>query len=248
MAKTDMKFHAEVKQRASAINFGALLHQLRRIAEPNERLLIADYINPKLADKLKRENVPILDATGNAFIFRPPVFISIKGNRKDDDLIPEQHANGRAFKPTGLKVIFAFINDPDLINAPYRKIANLTQVALGNIGWIERDLASLGFVEESLNEKVKKIVQLRALLNKWTEEYPMKLKPKLILGKYTTDNPKWYTEIKPLNYGAQWGGELAAYKLTKYLNPKQYVVYINRENLNGFLKEARLKKNEPQPL
>ncbi|MDO8272084.1 MAG: type IV toxin-antitoxin system AbiEi family antitoxin [Gammaproteobacteria bacterium] len=242
LPERDMKFHAVIKQRAATLNVGALLQQLSLTAEPHERLLIAGYINPKLATKLKEANVQFIDAAGNAFICRPPIYVNIKGNRKNDEWRPERQTLGTAFKPTGLKVIFALINDPDLINAPYRRMANIAQVALGNIGLIIRDLASLGFVEEGLNTKLKKIIRLNVLLNKWVEEYPMKLKPKLILGRYTTENPNWYADIDPVDHGAQWGGELAAYKLTHYLTPKQYVVYLDRGKLNDFLQAAKLKK------
>ncbi len=242
LAKGGTKFQAVIKQRAATLNVGALLHQLSLTAEPDERLLIADYINPPLSARLKDANVQFIDAAGNAFICRPPLYVNIKGNRNSDEWKPERQTLGAAFKPTGLKVIFALIDDPELINAPYRRMANIAQVALGNIGWIIRDLTSLGFVEEGLNTKLKKIVRQDVLLKRWTEEYPMKLRPKLILGRYTTENPDWYADIDPVDYGAQWGGELAANKLTHYLTPKMYVVYLEREKLNDFLQSAKLKK------
>ncbi len=239
---TEKKFYAEIKKIKVATNWGALLHQLRQVPNAAERLLIADYINPKLGEKLKQERVQYIDAAGNAFICSPPIYVSIQGNRKDADTIPEQQEGGRAFKPIGLKVIFAFINDRELINAPYRKIAAQTNVALGNIGWILKDLINQGFVEESSKSDTKRILRTRALINKWAEEYPLKLRPKLILGKYTTENRNWHENIDLDKCGAQWGGELAASKLTNYLSPEKYVVYIEKENLNIFLRAAKLRK------
>jgi hypothetical protein len=240
-----LHFHAEVKRRAAQINSGALLSQLRHLPKSEKGLLVTDYINPRLADRLRAEGIQFIDTAGNAFIDSPPVYVYIKGNRKSEIAMPEKQITGRAFKPTGLRVVFALLNDPSLINEPYREIAIRAQVALGNIGWILRELVNLGYVEEGLRAGEKQLTQQDKLVQKWIEAYPIILRPKLILGKFTTANPDWHTRINPIEYGGCWGGELAAWLSDKYLTPGKYMIYLDKHKLNAFLQTARLKRAEP---
>ncbi|MBI1912819.1 MAG: hypothetical protein HYS21_12570 [Deltaproteobacteria bacterium] len=73
-----------------------------------------------LAEQLKKNGVEFLDAAGNAFINRPPLFIHIKGNRLPEHLKPATPR--RTFRQAGLKVIYAFLCNPGLENQTYRQI------------------------------------------------------------------------------------------------------------------------------
>jgi hypothetical protein len=45
------------------------------------------------------------------------------------------------------------------------------------------------------------------------------------------------------NLNANWGGEVAAAKLTRYLYPEIITIYTKKEYLNQLLMECRLKKD-----
>jgi len=84
------------------------------------------------------------------------------------------------------------------------------------------------------------------LLDEWVEKYPYKLRNKLRLGTFVTDDPRWWEKINPRDYQAVWGGEYAAAKHTNFLNPKDGIVYINRNNIAEFINKARLRKKDMQ--
>jgi hypothetical protein len=239
------KLFVKIKKWAAQVNIGAIINQINMITEPNQGLFVADYINPKMGKRLKEGGIQFMDTVGNAYINQKPLYIYIKGNKLEKGLITEQKIKtGKAFQPTGMKVIFAFLRNKALINAPYREIADQAQVALGTVGWVIRDLIAQGFILEGINKKQRKLADFDLLLNKWVEEYPYKLKEKNKINRFTTGDPYWWTSINPENFDALWGGEIATEKYTDYLNPKHATVYINKANMKDFLKVARLRKPE----
>jgi len=234
-------FAAEIKKWAQQANLGALIHQVKNLPEPG--MLIADYINPKMAEKLRQENIQFIDAVGNAYLNVPPVYVYVRGNRKEADKIaPTNMEVKRAFEPTGLKVIFTFLCQPELVNAPYREIAEKAGVAVGTVGWVLNGLKAAGFIRDKGKKKERRIVHHQKLLDRWVEAYPEKLRPKQLIGKYIADDPYWWKEVDIQKYDAYWGGEIAAAKYTDYLKPQVATVYLHDITLTRFLVDARLRK------
>ncbi len=230
---------AEIKKWTQQANLGALIHQVSQL--PLTGMLVADYINPNMADKLKAENVMFIDTTGNAYINLPPLYVFIKGNKTKLDQVGKKEAANRAFEPTGLKVIFAFLCDPDLLSAPYRAIAAKADVALGTVGWALNGLKDAGFVV-ARNQKDRRLKNHRKLLDRWVEAYPEKLKPKLFVGEFIADDPYWWKAIDIAKYGAYWGGEVAAAKYTNFLKPQIATIYLPEGAGNKLLANAKLRK------
>lgn len=236
----------EIKKWAPHMNFGALVHQMEHLARLGKTLLVADYINPKMGDKLRAAHIQFLDIAGNAYFNQPPLYIYIKGNKAGLNAPDNQTTKlGKAFQPTGMKVVFGFLKDIGTINAPYREIAEQAQVALGTVSWVIRDLITQGFLLEGVTKGTRKLADFNQLLNKWAEAYPQKLKEKQKIGTFTTDNPEWWKDIKLAKFDAFWGGEVAAALYTNYLNPKNAIVYINKKNITPFMQTARLRKVAP---
>jgi hypothetical protein len=206
-------------------------------------LLAADYVNPVMARKFKEKNIQFIDTAGNAFINLPPIYIYVTNNKPVERRQIKEKAQ-RAFNPTGLKVIYAFLCDADLVNATYREIADAADTALGTVGWVVNDLKENGFlIERGANGR--KLTNLKKLLERWVEQYPNKLRNKLHIGNYVAQDPWWWKEVDIKDCGGCWGGEVAAAKYTNhYLKPKIATVYIEPENIGHLFKRGRLKKAE----
>jgi len=115
----DQALAVEIKKWAQHANLGALINQVKHL--PEEGLLVADYVNPRMADKLRRQRVQFIDVAGNAYINQPPVYVYVTGNRQEEHgFMPDKGGVKRAFEPKGLMVIYAFLRHPELVNAPYR--------------------------------------------------------------------------------------------------------------------------------
>ena len=243
MPGADNQLVAEIKKWAPHANLGAVINQINHIAKPGKGMFLADYINPNMGERLKEANIQFIDTAGNAYINQPPVYIYIKGNKPELNVGARgTDKTGRAFQATGMRVVFAFLRDKNLINAPYRHIAAQAQVALGTVGWVIRDLVAQGFLLEGRKKTQREFDNFDELIDEWVEAYPHKLKAKQRIATFTTDDPGWWKAIDLKKFGALWGGEIAAAQYTHYLNPKDAVVYIKKEHMAKFLKTARLRK------
>ncbi len=241
--EADTQLVAEIKKWAPHVNLGAVMNRIKHIAGPGHGLLLADYINPNMGERLKEAHIQFIDTAGNAYINQPPVYIYIKGNKPEPNVgAMGTDKTGRAFQPTGMRVVFAFLRDKNLINAPYRHIAEQAQVALGAVGWVIRDLVAQNYLLEGRKKNQREFAKFNKLLDEWVEVYPHKLKVKHRIATFTTGDPGWWKAIDLKTFGALWGGEIAAAHYTRYLHPKDAVVYIKREHMAKFLRTARLRK------
>ena len=215
-----LRYAVEIKQGLRPATLGAVLLQLERLGE--RALLVADYITPPLADTLKARGVAFIDAAGNAYLDEPPLLIWVKGEKPT--LAPGAADNaGRAFQISGLKVLFVLLYNPEIANRPYRDIAQQAGVAHGTVGWVMNELSTLGFLAKVGSKR--RLVQIARLFQQWTEAYARTLRPKLMLGRFRTENLEWWEQIDPLQYDLVLGGEAAAARLTKYLRPGTLTFY-----------------------
>jgi hypothetical protein len=237
----DRMLMVEIKKWAQHANLGALINQVKQL--PGEGLLAVDYVNPKMADKLRQQQVQFIDAAGNAFINQPPVYVYVTGNRQEErGVMPTKDGAKRAFDPKGLMVIYAFLRNPKLVNAPYREIAEKAGVALGTVGWVLNGLKAAEFIRDKGRKKGRYLIQYRKLLERWVEAWPEKLKPKQLVGEFIADDPYWWKNTDIQEYGGYWGGEIAAAKYTNYLKPQVATVYLPEHGRTQLLRDARLRK------
>ncbi len=216
----DRQFVVEVKPRLTQATLGVAVHQLERF--PQKGLIVTDYVNPQMAERLKAMELPFLDVAGNAYLNEPPVYVYIKGNKPVEK--PHRKPPTRAFQTTGLKVLFALLCHPGLENAPYRNIAKAAGVALGTVGWVITDLKELGFLVD-MGKRGRRLANKEKLIERWVTAYPEQLRPKLVIGRYQAADRNWWKQARLHDFQACWGGEVAAAKLTKYLKPVQVTIY-----------------------
>lgn len=231
-------YAAEIKRHLTLARIGLAAEKLRRAPYP--ALLVADYVNPNLADHLREIGVAFIDLAGNAYLDEPPVYVFVKGNRPaDKDAYKQTFKPTRAFQPTGLKMLFTLLTHPAYLAKPYREIAELTDVALGTVGLVLNDLREHGLIYEKTNEQ-RKFTRRKEVIEQWVTAYPEKLRPKLLLGRYRAPAHDWWQHATVIPRDAQWGGEIAAAKLTDYLVPDRTVIYADTLPTR-FLAENELK-------
>jgi len=221
---TGKQFVVEIKTKLTNANLLlAFMDKLGDAYPGQQRLIITEYVNPVMAERLKNHNIAFIDLAGNAYIDLPPVFIYIKGN-KPEETLPRQTRN-RAFQATGLKMLFALLNNPALVNAPYRDIAKAANVALGTVGWVLKDLRNAGYLVD-MGKRGKRLENKKQLIERWVTAYPEVLRPKITRGHYTAKDYDWWQNVNIKDYkNACWGGEIAAAKMTRYLKPQLITVY-----------------------
>jgi hypothetical protein len=213
------EFKAEVKLRVNRATIALLKQKMDRAGEG---LLVTDYVNPELAEMMRNQGIFFIDVIGNAFIDTPPLYIFVKGEKQNKVL--KTKPVKRLFKPGGLKLIFALLNNPGMEKATYRDMAKAANVALGTVDFVITELKELGFLID-MEKKGRQLLKTEQLLRRWVEAYPENLKPKLVQEKFRTNAYHWWKDIKPADFGLLWGGEIAAAKLTGHLKPEKYTIY-----------------------
>jgi hypothetical protein len=205
-------------------------------------LLVAPHVSDRVGEALRQQDVHYVDSVGNMFLRADGLLLDVRGRRGPTS--PSPGAPGqplRAFKPSGLKVVFALLADPDLVAAPYREMARASGVSLGTIHWVLNELEVAGYATTA----PRRLYRTRALLDRWVEAYAFDLWPRLILARFDATDPAWWTSADDALRAAdaQWGGETAAHRLNPRLRPKRAVIYA-REVPKGLAAEYRFRKSE----
>jgi hypothetical protein len=225
----------EVKKEVRAHQLGKLFDLKKKLKRV---MVVAEYIYPKLKEELRAEGVAYLETNGNIFIKEGNLFLWVDNFKTEPK---ETGITGRAFAKTGLKLLFHFLVDEDLLNLTYREIALRTGIGFGNINFIMTDLKEQGFLL-NINKDTYKFTRKNQLLQKWIQAYNEKLKPALEIGAFRFVNKDKYFNWKDIDLKPGetfWGGEPAGGILTDYLQPEQYTLYTT-ETRGDIIKRYQL--------
>lgn len=236
-------YHAELKRWAPHANLGAIIAQLNKL--PTPALLVADYINPNMADRLREAGAQFIDAAGNAYLKTPALHIYVKGNRPSSKFQLSKKTS-RAFSATGLKLVFSLLLEPQLASESYRKIAEAADVSLGTIGWVLGDLKEQGYLVDKGKNKNRKLRQTRELFDRWVSAYPEALSPQLDIGVFESNEQAPWKSIKLSELEGCWSGEVGASILDTYLSPSTSLIYLSKDRLRNLIIQHRLKKASDQ--
>jgi hypothetical protein len=219
----EVKLEVTAKNEIREQQLFGLLDKIKQLPKPH--ILICRYIPMPLKNRLKSGGVNYLETAGNCFIHFKTLFIFIN----DQKVTPEREINkSKLWKPAGVKFVFAILNQPELLNASYRTIADNAKVALGTVGKLLEELEKENFVKQGNRNggKFLFLYRLDELVAKWTTIYNTALRPKLVLGKFRVIGGALLKD-DPLPPGILWGGEMAGAKLTEYLKPERQALYVS---------------------
>jgi hypothetical protein len=234
-----LKFNVEIKQELRN-------HQMPKIIEQAKRLgpmmVVANRIFPKIKEELRQHKIAYLETNGNIWLRQKGTFIWVDTQKPLQEI---KDKGNRAFTKTGLKVLFHFLLHENDVNLPYRELANITEVGLGNINYVITGLKKLGFLIK-LNKDEYRLTNKKELLDKWITAYDEKLKPALQTGTFRFLREEDFNNWKnlPITVGKTWwGGEPAGDLITNYLRPAELTLYTT-ETRNELIKNYRLIPDE----
>lgn len=222
-------YMAEIKRIDRFATLGDIKNQ--RGQNGAQRLLVAPRITAEIAEKCRELDLQFIDTVGNAYLRGPGMFVLVKGQQaiKGEDFHLAEQRGKRAGTATNLRVFFALLCKPALLNAPYRDINQAAGVALGAVGWVFFDLNARGYITGGKGNGVRVLLERQRLVQEWVTNYPIKLRPKLNPRRFRAPTTDWWKKVDITKYGAQWGAEVAAEKLTGYLRPHAITIYLHKE-------------------
>jgi hypothetical protein len=194
-------------------------------AEHLPTLVISPVIYPKIAQKLVDMNVNYIDQFGNVYINEKTIYIQNSGKKLPTG---NKITKSRLFGETGLKLLFALLQDPEAVNFPYRDIAKLVNISPASITILFKEMVKDGYLLEDYDDS-KRLLRKRDLLQRWVNGYKEILRPKLMIGTYESfkkEVVRNFAILPVAEWHGAWGGEPAGAVYTKYLSPEILTLYV----------------------
>jgi hypothetical protein len=136
-------------------------------------LLLAPHVREQQAALLERAGIDYIDLAGNAHIDAPGHFVHVQGRRP-----PPTRVTAPARPHKGwVKTVMALLVQPDLVNAPYRAVADHADIALGTVAKCLNDLTLRGLLRGQ--KGVRTLPDRPGLVALWVQAYIEALRPTL---------------------------------------------------------------------
>lgn len=222
------QYYVEIKNVDRLATLGHIKNQLEHHDAPG--IFVANRVTHTIAQACREADLQFIDAAGNAFLHGAGYLIFVTGQQPPADEVAITPKQGRAGTATALRMMFTILCQPELLNAPYREIKNAAGIALGAVGWVFFDLTQRGLMTGGEHKHARQFLERKRIINEWVTNFPLKLRPKLHPVKFRVPTPDWWKNVDVTKYNAQWGGEVAADKLTGYLKPATFTLYLHLED------------------
>lgn len=208
-----------------------------------DRVLVAERITPEMSKELRAAGLNYVDAAGNAYLSAPGLHIFISGIRSPG--ARSSKAIDRAFRPAGLRLLFALLSARELLNATYREMAEASGTALGSIAPVLESLTRLDYLSELRG--TRRFVRINQLVNEWAQSYARLMLDRDVLGTFAAGPRDWWRSATPALGEALWGGDVAAAILTESLVPERLPIYATTLPARTLAK-LKLRKEENGPV
>lgn len=238
-----LRYDCEIKKKID--RYALPLNLLNRLGNAQRTLLVSSPLSLDMAHRCRDIGLQFIDTAGNAYINDGAgIYIYVTGRRGAAELhIPANNT----MTPAALRMMFAALAEPALLNAPYRDISNKARISTGAISKAFDTLESRELIGSTASGK-RMIRTPELFLNEWASGYAGRLKPKLRKYRFAIDNFDAFLNWSPGLRLSAWGGEPAAMILTGHLKPQECTVYVNMDDphaLKDIVKSFRLRA-DPQ--
>ncbi|MBD3557342.1 hypothetical protein H6S82_00465 [Planktothrix sp. FACHB-1355] len=217
---------AEVKENLTPASINNLFQKSKE--SPGKIVLITRQVTPQQADRLRELNIPFGDTAGNAFFNEPGLYVFVAGKKT----LMVREKPSRAFDKAGLKIVFALLTEPDLLQKDMRTIADRARVgSISTVSDIFKDLEKQHFLYQpgKSGTRKRKLNKKRELLGRWVEGYIERLRPSLNPVRFISRKfeGRWWDDVEIKDYNAVWGGEKGGELLTNHLRPATVAIYAD---------------------
>lgn len=233
-------FYCIAKKNARNSSLGIIINQINdfvnSIQQDKKILFVGEYIAKDVADSLIDNGINYLDVAGNCYINTKELKIIVEGRKH----FKQKNINqARAFQEAGLKLLLLLLTDKGALEYSYRTLADKSNIALGSVSQIMKELEESNYILKTNEKRVLK--NKDELIERWVVAYNEVLKPRLLRKTYKAINLDYLRKIVSNNDTKHllFGGEPAAEKMTSYLKPLEYIIYSN-DDLSIIGKELML--------
>jgi hypothetical protein len=247
VAETRLRYQCEVKRH---IDRSALLDDIAARSNPDDNtLLVCTVLTTAMAARCRELDLQFIDTAGNAYLTnRTGILINVVGRKLEKGSVID---SDKTITPAALRMMFAFLAQPSMLNASYREISSSVQVATGAIGKALEALETRGFIGTTPSG-ARIVNSPERMLSEWTTGYISRIKPKLKKFRFAAPDPVvLQRDWAPAMRHAAWSGEVAAEQVTKHLNPATATIYMDIDNtsdLPEMVKRFKLRGDPNGPI
>ena len=204
----------------------------------NPWILFAPYIPRPMGEYLAAAGINFVDEVGNCRLELGTDHVAVIEGRKR----AKPNEAGQATGPAAIEVTFAFLAEPDLLNAPVREIAERVGIGKTAVAGAIRKLIRQGLITAN---KPRRVLRRKELLDRWLIGYETIVRPRRMVGRYKTmeaDPLRLERRIEDLLEDAEikwgWGGGAAAMRLTGFYRGAETVLAVHQAPDRGLLQGA----------
>ena len=212
-----------------------------------EWMLFAPYVPRKIGQHLAEEGANFIDLQGNCRLRLGDRYIAAIEGR-----LPEKkELEGRGLRAAGYQVLFAILAKPELLNEGVVRIGDLAGVGKTTAADTLEKLEQEGFLTTIQNRR--RLVKPEALLDRWLVGYANAVRPRLLVGRYRTQDkdPEQLEQRVERVLGNEpewaWGGGAAAMKLTQHYRGETTILHVAKLHLD-LPKRLRAQRDADGPL
>jgi hypothetical protein len=208
--------------------------ELDAIARQNHRaglpiLLVTPHLTSALAEECVRLDLQFIDLAGNLHLRAPGQYVLVVGRGPNEQIRRMRRTGGQSVTSasvSALRMIFGILCEAELVNRPYREIAAAAGVALGTVGPVLDDLRERRLLTGKEGRHGRRLLDPAALREEWLTNYPIRLRPKLRIQRFSAPDPSWWERAEIPAGEGWWGGEVAVWKTTRQLRPSMQTLYV----------------------
>jgi hypothetical protein len=231
----------EIRTRVARENLGVVLALMKRLQQAKPRvLLLTQYVTPPLAEDLRREGVPFVDAAGNAYLEDKGLYVWVTNRRP-----PRIAARDRqGIHAAGLKLLRLILRGNAIYGA-HRALAGQAGIALGGVGRLLREFERRGWIRRTGPDQLE-VQDGAAMLRAWDDGYAVTLRPKLMLRTCRRRPGQELERLAKMAATREWagrvlvGGELGAAMLTHHLRPTTAALHVDAANAPDVMRQFGL--------
>ena len=207
-------------------------------------VLITQELSRTMAEQCRELGIQFIDHAGNCHLQQPGLFVFVTGLKETSKLGP---ASTRGFTPATLRVVFAVLTCPPILNSNVRRIAEVASISHGAAGTALIFLEEAGFFTSAPSGR-RILAMPERWLDAWTEGYLGRIRPKL--QKYRMSSAVSISavleRISPQYREVVLGGEAASAVRASGLKPGTITLYIDLRDpavMRDLVQELKLRRD-----
>ncbi len=201
-------------------------------------IVLAPHIGAGVAATLIQAGIHYLDASGNCHIAVPPFFVHVAGKTAES-----KRATPAGVRGPGFQVLFAYLAQPELLDAPIRTVADVAGVSRQPVSAINHRLRDEKYILASKAHTRWHPRRREDALALWLQGYQTTVRSSLVAGSYRTrDQDPGALEKRILDALSKdqfrWGGSAAGFRLTGHYRGERTVVHV-KDGAQGLAERVR---------